>query len=116
MPFAVVITGLEQDFGDGGREHHQCVHGTADLSDQLLGGARVVGVSSTIKWPVSLGYAEWFELVRQSPLIMVDLCVGGLILGLPLAIAGYVLALRAVRICRTDQRTRGFTMDGNHRE
>ena len=40
------------------------------------------------------------ELVRQSPLILVDLSVGGVIIGLPLAIAGYAAVLRAVRMYR----------------
>ena len=40
------------------------------------------------------------ELVRQSPLILVDLSIGGLIIGLPLAIAGYTAVLRAVRLYR----------------
>ena len=39
---------------------------------------------------------EMINLIQQSPLILVDLCAGGVILGLPLAFAGYVVVLRAV--------------------
>jgi len=63
-------------------------------------GAQLVGVSKSVQWPVSFTTEAVVALVKQSPLILVDMSVGGLILGIPLAIAGYVLALRAVRLYR----------------
>lgn len=66
-------------------------------------GLKLTGASQTVAWPEPLGYQQMFELVRQSPLIVVDLCVGGLVLGLPLAVGGYFLALQVVQ--RLQKRT-----------
>lgn len=63
-------------------------------------GAKLVGVSNEVQWPMSFTAREMIHLVKQSPLILVDLCAGGVILGLPLAFAGYVVVLRAVRLVR----------------
>lgn len=63
-------------------------------------GARLVGVSNEVRWPAACTAEEMINLIQQSPLILVDLCAGGAILGLPLAFAGYVVVLRAVRWVR----------------
>ncbi|BBO78390.1 hypothetical protein DSCW_58070 [Desulfosarcina widdelii] len=63
-------------------------------------GARLVGVSNGVRWPAAFTAEEMINLIKQSPLVLVDLCAGGLILGLPLAFAGYMVALRAVRLYR----------------
>jgi len=63
-------------------------------------GAKLVGVSNGVRWPAAFTAEEMINLIRQSPLVLVDLCAGGLILGLPLALAGYVVVLRAVRLVR----------------
>lgn len=63
-------------------------------------GARLVGVSNGVRWPAAFTADEMINLVKQSPLVLVDLCAGGLILGIPLAFAGYVVVLRAVRFHR----------------
>ncbi|BBO68340.1 hypothetical protein DSCA_22700 [Desulfosarcina alkanivorans] len=60
-------------------------------------GVQLVGVSREVDWPGVPGYAEFLSFIRQSPLILVDLSIGGLVLGTPLAMAGYVIILRAVR-------------------
>jgi hypothetical protein len=66
-------------------------------------GYKLVGVSGGVQWPSSFIHVEWIELVKQSPLILVDLCAGGLILGIPLAAAGYLVALRGVRMFRREK-------------
>lgn len=60
-------------------------------------GAWLVGASGDVRWPMSFTTREMVELIRQSPLILIDLSIGGVILGAPLAFAGYAVALRAVQ-------------------
>ena len=59
-------------------------------------GVKLLGVSSEIQWPTPFDHGQMLQLIKQSPLILVDLLAGGLILGIPLAIAGYFLALHTV--------------------
>jgi len=63
-------------------------------------GAKLVGVSNGIRWPAAFTAEEMINLIRQSPLVLVDLFAGGVILGLPLAFTGYVVVLRVVRLVR----------------
>ena len=63
-------------------------------------GLRAGGFSAGARWPEGLDWETMMELIRKSPLVLADLSVGGLVLGLPLAIASYFLALRAVRLYR----------------
>ncbi|WP_319523805.1 DUF2062 domain-containing protein [uncultured Desulfosarcina sp.] len=63
-------------------------------------GAKLVGVSNGVRWPAAFTAQEMINLVKQSPMVLVDLCAGGMILGIPLAFAGYVVVLRAVRLYR----------------
>ena len=60
-------------------------------------GLRLVGVSRGVDWPAALKLDDLLTLIEQSPLILVDLSIGGTILGLPLAIAGYFLVLGIIR-------------------
>lgn len=66
-------------------------------------GVKLVGASRQVDWPPSFDPHELLELIGQAPLIVADLCIGGLILGLPIAVIGYYAAHRAIRIYR--QRT-----------
>ena len=63
-------------------------------------GRRLVGVSSNVKWSMTLDYPEMLNLMKHSPQIFADLLFGGLILGIPLAIAGYFLALKVIHLSR----------------
>ncbi|GAB6905937.1 hypothetical protein JCM12296A_17720 [Desulfosarcina cetonica] len=63
-------------------------------------GVRLVGFSEGTRWPSRLDIPAMEGLITQSPHILVDLTAGGLILGIPLAIGGYFLTLKGVRIYR----------------
>ena len=47
-----------------------------------------------------------FSLSKRSPLIIIDLCVGGAILGIPIAIVGYYLSFKAITVYRQRVRER----------
>ena len=68
-------------------------------------GVHALGVSRQVAWPESLDYGQMLQLIGKSPLILVDLCAGGLILGLPLAVGGYFLALQVVQRLQIGPRT-----------
>ncbi|WP_319405110.1 DUF2062 domain-containing protein [uncultured Desulfosarcina sp.] len=63
-------------------------------------GVRLVGFSKEIDWSTALKVADMLALMQQSPLILVDLSIGGMILGIPLAVAGYFLAFRMICLYR----------------
>ena len=63
-------------------------------------GAKLVGVSNGIRWPAAFTAEAMIDLIQQSPLVLVDLFAGGVILGLPLAFAGYAVVLWALRWVR----------------
>lgn len=67
-------------------------------------GAKVTGLTTHFPWPASMGYVAFVKLLKASPLILVDLCVGGVILGLPVSVAGYYICLHAIKAYR--RRTR----------
>jgi uncharacterized protein (DUF2062 family) len=67
-------------------------------------GVQLVGASRGIRWPANIDVPGLLALIKQSPLVLVDLFVGGIILGLPLAVAGYVVALRTVNLYRKRRR------------
>ena len=54
-------------------------------------------MSGEVNWPGVPGYGEFLAFIKQSPLILVDLSIGGLVIGTPLAVAGYIIVLRAIR-------------------
>jgi uncharacterized protein (DUF2062 family) len=60
-------------------------------------GLRLVGFSRGVDWPAALKLDDLISLIEQSPLILVDLSIGGAILGIPLAIVGYFLVLGIIR-------------------
>jgi uncharacterized protein (DUF2062 family) len=64
-------------------------------------GVNLTGLSKGTHWPVPFGYQALVDLIQQSPLIVVDLFIGGVVLGLPLAIAGYLVVLKAVCLYRS---------------
>lgn len=68
-------------------------------------GVNLLGASRPFKWPDNGDVTAVMGLVKQSPMVLLDLFVGGLILGLPLAIGGYFFALRAVRLYRGKRKT-----------
>jgi len=63
-------------------------------------GAKLVGVSNGVRWPAAFTAQEMIDLIQQSPMVLVDLFAGGVILGLPLAFVEYVVVLRVVRWVR----------------
>ena len=64
-------------------------------------GTKLLGASRPFKWPDNMDVSAILNLMKQSPMMIMDLFVGGLILGLPLAVGGYFFALRAVSIYRS---------------
>ena len=69
-------------------------------------GAKITGFASNIRWPTSIDFNAFMQLLKESPLIILDLCVGGAILGIPIAIAGYYLAFNAITAYRRSVRDR----------
>ncbi|MFO7714542.1 DUF2062 domain-containing protein [Desulfosarcina sp.] len=60
-------------------------------------GVRLVGFSKAIDWSTAYKLSDMLALMQQSPMILVDLSIGGIILGIPLAVAGYFVAFRIIR-------------------
>jgi len=69
-------------------------------------GVKLIGASHEFRWPGTFDFSTVMELMKQSPMVLLDLVVGGLALGIPLAIGGYVLALRGVRLYRSKRKNR----------
>ncbi len=69
-------------------------------------GVKLVGLSKGTDWSIHLDHAAMLALMRRSPLILVDLSIGGLVLGIPLAVAGYFLVLWLIRFSRKPVPTR----------
>lgn len=65
-----------------------------------LVGAKITGFTKHVNWPTSVDFEGFLQLIKESPLIVLDLCVGGAILGLPIAIVGYYLAFNAITVYR----------------
>ena len=63
-------------------------------------GLKLAGFSREIDWSVGLNVTDFLSLMQRSPLILVDLSIGGMILGIPLAAGGYFVAHRTIRKCR----------------
>jgi len=68
-------------------------------------GVKLSGYSRHVALPESIDYGELLPLLGQSPLILIDLCVGGLVLGIPIACGGYFLVLWLLK--RLHKRHRG---------
>ena len=63
-------------------------------------GYKLARLSGGVTWSDLSGYADMLRLMKQSPLILADLFIGGFILGLPMAIASYFVVLKAIRLYR----------------
>lgn len=63
-------------------------------------GANLVGFARDVKWPATMSTSAFFQLVKKSPLVVLDLAVGGIVLGIPLAVGGYIIAFRLIRLYR----------------
>ncbi len=59
-------------------------------------GSKLAGSSGRTIWPADFSLDELISLIRQSAHILTDLMIGGAVLGVPLAIAGYAVTLRLV--------------------
>ena len=60
-------------------------------------GLRLAGFSRGARLPATLEWQTMVGLVKESPLILADLTIGGMVLGLPLALCGYYAVFRVVR-------------------
>ena len=63
-------------------------------------GSKLAGFSGEPAWPSEFSFTEFMQILRQSNQIILDLVVGGSVLGLPLALLGYVATLRLVHAYR----------------
>jgi uncharacterized protein (DUF2062 family) len=63
-------------------------------------GVKLAGFSEGVDWPAGLAVADILALMRQSPQILIDLSIGGIILGIPLAVVGYFVAFRMICLYR----------------
>lgn len=63
-------------------------------------GLKLTGFSNGARLPARLDWATLLDLFKESPRILGDMTTGGIVLGLPLAIAGYWVVLRGVRLYR----------------
>jgi uncharacterized protein (DUF2062 family) len=59
-------------------------------------GLQLAGISRDVEWSMATDYGEMFQLMKQSPQILVDLFLGGLVLGFPMAVFSYFLVLKAI--------------------
>ena len=63
-------------------------------------GAMVTGFSDPIHWQRLFEQGGLVALFKNSPMILVDMLIGGAIIGVPLAIMAYYVALRSVLSAR----------------
>jgi uncharacterized protein (DUF2062 family) len=61
-------------------------------------GQKLVGISDTIPWSINGNYTDILTFVKESPLILADLFIGGMVLGIPLAVIGYFSVLTIMHI------------------
>lgn len=72
-------------------------------------GSKLAGSSGKTAWPSDFTFAELLKLVQQSKYILMDLMIGGVVLGLPLALVGYFVTLRLVIVYRRRRLFRAIT-------
>ena len=63
-------------------------------------GSKLAGFSGKTAWPSEFTFTEFMQLLQQSNQIIMDLLIGGSVLGLPLALVGYIATLRLVHAYR----------------
>ncbi len=63
-------------------------------------GSKLANSSGRTIWPSDFSFSELLKLLQQSTHIVLDLVIGGAVLGLPLALAGYAMTLRLVIVYR----------------
>lgn len=73
-----------------------------------LVGTKITGLNHSVQWPTTVSLEGFLMLIKQSPVIIIDLCVGGFVLGLPLAVAGYFFSYRAITLYRARRRKKGL--------
>ena len=73
-------------------------------------GAMLTGFSEPIQWSRLLEPVAFIELLKNSPMIIIDMLVGGIIVGIPLAIIAYSITYAIVSKAR-----RRFEMRKIHR-
>ena len=67
-------------------------------------GVKLSGISGNVPLSFSSENVKILSLVKQSPLILADLVIGGVALGVPLALVGYIGALKLVGYLRSKKR------------
>lgn len=73
-------------------------------------GTRLAGTSGQMRWPAAFDLAELLALLKQSPHIILDLVIGGIALGLPLALLGYGITLKVITVYRQRRLARSRQM------
>ena len=63
-------------------------------------GMKLLGGGQRFRWPAEFDFSAFMTMLKQSPAVLMNLVVGGLVLGIPLAVAGYFFALRSVSLYR----------------
>jgi uncharacterized protein (DUF2062 family) len=63
-------------------------------------GSKLVGAYNPIKWSSAFSLNEFIGFIKQSPSIIFQLLIGGIVLGLPLAIASYYFGLQSIQVYR----------------
>ena len=61
-----------------------------------LVGAKLLNVENAFKLSDNLGWSAFIDLFQSSPGILISLTVGGIVIGIPVALVGYFIAFRAV--------------------
>ncbi len=59
-------------------------------------GAKFMGLKNTIQFPDELSVASFFNILEKTPNIFAAMTIGGIILGVPLAMASYFISYEAV--------------------
>ena len=71
-----------------------------------LVGAKIVGIEKAYKVPDQMDWTMMLRLLEKSPEIISLMTLGGIILGIPIAVTGYVFAFSAVKRYQDDIRRR----------
>jgi hypothetical protein len=77
-------------------------------------GSQFVGSYNQVKWSATFSLNEFVLFLKQSPVIILELLIGGIVLGLPLAVAGYYFGLKAIQVYR--QRLHAHRLHKSHQK